>query len=145
MKYHTSIEISLPKEKAAAHFANRDNLKKWHSNLVSIKPQKGTVGETDSESLLDYGKFELRENVIRNNLPDEYFAEYETKGICWNTMKSTFIKLDENRTRYEIDIEYRFDAWFLKVMRVVVPFMFSMPLKKYLRDFKTAAESDDTL
>ena len=81
------------------------------------------------------------ETVVSNSLPDEYTGEYLAEGICWNTMANRFIDLGNNRTLYEVDIEYKFIGRIVKFMAWVMPGMFEKQVQKSLDRFKHYVES----
>ena len=131
----------MPREKVVEHFSNRDNQPKWFDDLKSVEVVEGVAGETGSKSLLTYNSFELHETVLENRLPDEFVGDYLTKGTCRNKMKSSFHQIDENRTRYDVEVtDYEFYGLMVKVMAFVMPGAFKKQVNNYLARFKEVVE-----
>ena len=120
MKFEVSIDIDAPIEVASAHFANRENQHKWFPDLKEIKVLEGEAGQQDCKSLLKYSNFEIVETVLHNRLPDEFLGDYETPGICRNTMKTEFTG-NGSQTTCRVTVDYTELNWFLKFMSVCMP------------------------
>ena len=145
MKYTTEIEIEKPIDRVIELFDNPDNLKKWMEGLQSFEHISGTPGEPGAKSRLFFkmGKREVEmiETLSVRNLPDEFSATYEAKGV-FNIAKNKFVKLSETRTRYVSENEFQFKG-FMKLFAFLIPGAFKKQSFKYLQHFKDFVESQD--
>lgn len=144
MKYTCEIEIGLPVSRVVELFDSVENLKKWQPGFVSFEPISGMTGQVGAKSLLRYkmGKREIEmiETITVKNLPHEFSGTYEAKGV-WNEAKNFFIPLDEHRTLYKSENEFRFSG-FMKLIGLLMPGSFKKQSMKYLELFKKFAESE---
>lgn len=142
MKFTCEIEIGLPVSRVVELFDNIDNLKHWQPGLVSFDSLSGTPGQPGAKSRLKYimGKREIEmiETITVRNLPHEFSGTYEAKGV-WNEAKNFFIPLDEHRTLYKCENEFRFSG-FMKIIGFLMPGAFKKESMKYLVQFKEFAE-----
>lgn len=133
-----------PRDLVTELFVDKNDYANWQPEFRSVKSVEGDPNVPGTRTLMKYqsGKhnFDLIETIRVNNLPDEFLAEYETPGTCWNTMHSKFTSLAENRTLYEARIDYRFDGWMIKIMATLMPWMFRKQTQKYLDNFRDLAE-----
>ena len=87
-------------------------------------------------------QIELIETITVNNLPQEFSGTYEAKQMT-NTMTNRFTSLDENKTRYQAEIEYTdFNGFMVKLMAFLMPWMFKKQTQKWLDQFKAFAERE---
>lgn len=142
MKFDVSIDIEAPVDAVANHFANRDNQLKWFPDLKEIKVLEGNQGQQDCKTLLKYGTFEIVETVVENRLPDEFLGDYETPGICRNTMKTEFTSQGSGTT-CKVTVDYTELNWFMKFMSVCMPWTLKGQVKKYLKKFKQTIEDEN--
>lgn len=81
----------------------------------------------------------MHETITTRNLPDEFSASYQAKGVD-NVVKNRFVPIDENKTRYVAEQEFRFKGY----MRFIALFMpkstFKKTSQKHMNDFKEFAE-----
>lgn len=142
MKYTCQIDIDLPRDRVIELFDNPDNLSKWQPHLVSFEPVSGVPGQPGAASRLvcqmGTRRVEMIETVTARDLPVEFSATYEAKGV-FNTMRNGF----EDRggsTRWTVESEFVFGG----MMKIVALFMggsFKKETVKFLKDFKAFAES----
>ena len=125
----------------AEHFANRENQLKWHPDLKSIKILEGRAGEQGCKSLLKFTSFEIVETVLHNRLPDDFLGDYDTPGVCHNTMQCQFIAR-ENQTKMVVTVDYFKMNWFMKTMSVLMPWALKGQVKKFLKKFKQVVEEE---
>jgi len=142
MKFTCEIEIGLPVSRVVELFDNIDNLKLWQPGFVSFEPLSGTPGEAGAKARLKYvmGKREIEmiETITVKDLPREFSGTYEAKGV-WNEVKNYFIPLDEHRTLYKTENDFRFSG-FMKIIGFLMPVAFKKESMKYLVQFKDFAE-----
>jgi uncharacterized membrane protein len=142
MKYTVEIEINKPIDEVVKLFDNEDNLFKWMEGLQSIEHLTGNPGEKGSTAkmLFKQGKREIEmiETVISLNLPEEFIASYEAKGV-YNLAKVSFLPIGDSKTKYVTEQEFQFKG-FMKVFGWVMPGAFKKQTAKYLQKFKEFAE-----
>ena len=144
MKYQCSITINLSRDRVVELFDDPENLPKWQEGLVSfthISGEPGTPGAT-SDILFQMGKrrLEMVETIVERNLPDVFTATYEAKGV-WNIVENRFFEDSEDITRWDIKTEFKC-AGFMRVMVVLMPWLFTKQTNKMMADFKAFAETE---
>ncbi|NOU60743.1 SRPBCC family protein [Marinifilum caeruleilacunae] len=142
MKYTVEIEINKPIDEVVKLFDNEDNLFKWMRGLQSIEHLSGEPGKNGSTSKMIFkqGKreIEMLETVISLNLPDEFIASYEAKGV-YNLAKISFLPMGDNKTKYVTEQEFQLKG-FMKVVGLIMPGAFKKQTASYLKMFKDFAE-----
>jgi hypothetical protein len=78
------------------------------------------------------------ETIVSINLPDEFIASYEAKGV-YNLSKLSFISLGDSKTKYVSHQEFQLKG-FMKVFGLLMPGAFKKQSAKYLQMFKEFAE-----
>ncbi|MBT8184651.1 MAG: SRPBCC family protein [Eudoraea sp.] len=143
MKYTTEIIVELPLSEFVEKLDNPENMKHWQKGLVSYKPLSAIQGKEGSQMEMHYkmGKREvvLIETIIRNNLPHEFHATYEAKGVH-NIQKNYFKEIESHSTRWISETEFQFSGFMMKLMAFFMPGAFKKQSLEYLRDFKAFAE-----
>ena len=62
-----------------------------------------------------------------------------------NTMRCRFVPLAGNRTRYETEVEYTRISWVMpRLMAMFFPGMYRKPGAKWMQNFKTFVEQQNT-
>ncbi|MGB7786229.1 MAG: SRPBCC family protein [Salinimicrobium sp.] len=142
MKYTQEIEINRPIDEVVALFKNPENLYKWMDGLQSYQQLSGVPGQPGAKSKLEFkmGKREIEmvEIIKVNDLPEEFTATYEAKGV-FNVISNKFIELPDGRTRYITENEFRFKG-FMKLMGWLMPGAFKKQSWKYMLAFKEFVE-----
>lgn len=141
MKFESSIQIDAPLEFVVDHFRHRSNLTKWHPDLTKIEPLDGQPGTTGSRTLLKFKHFEMVETVLENELPDRYLGDYDTPGICKNTLESRFENVN-GQTVYRVRIDYQKFNWMMRLMSILMPWMLKGQVRKFLKKFRDTVESE---
>ncbi|MEX1002080.1 MAG: SRPBCC family protein [Crocinitomicaceae bacterium] len=145
MKFTQEITIDLPREKVIELFDNPDNMQHWQKGLISFEHINGTPGAIGSQYKLRYkmGKREIEmiETIIKRDLPDEFSAVYEAKGV-WNEVKNHFTVLDDQQTLWKTENTFHFKGG-MKVMAFLMPRAFKKQSLKFMQDFKRFAEKID--
>lgn len=144
MKFTCTIDINRPQAEVAELFANPDHLKEYQKGFISKELLEGTAGQNDAISKILFkqgkGTMELTETIVNNSLPLEFEAHYHHKHMD-NTMKSKFISLSDNQTRYVTEVEYTaLRGFFPKIIAFLFPRMFKKQVQKWLENFKSFAE-----
>jgi hypothetical protein len=143
MKYSNEVIINLPIKKVIELFDSEENLFKWQPELLSFEHLSGEKGEVGAKSKMNYkmGKREIEmiETITVKNLPKEFTATYEAKGV-WNKMKNYFEEIDDHSTRWRSDSHFEFSG-FMKLIGLFMPDSFKKQSQKSLEQFKAFAEA----
>lgn len=146
MKYTVDILINLPRTEVIDLFDNPENMKKWQPELVSFEHVNGSPGQSGAESRLHYqmGKraVVMTETVIKNNLPDEMVATYETKGV-YNVISNRFESIGDSQTRWVSENEFQFTG-FMKLMGLFMKSAFPKQTLKFMNQFKAFVEDPNS-
>jgi len=142
MKYELNIEIAVPRKKVIELFDNPDNMKHWQEGFISFEHLAGEAGTEGATSLLKYkmGKreMEMKETIIKHDLPAEFSARYEAKGV-WNEVYNYFTVVDKNTTVWESEVIFKFKG-FMKIIAFLMPGSFKKQTYKFMQAFKKFAE-----
>lgn len=143
MKYTTEIIIDLPREEVIRKLDNPDNMKHWQRGLKNYEMLEGIPGKEGSRMKLEYkmGKRDmvLTETITKNNFPEEFHANYDTKGVH-NVQRNYFHEIEGNKTKWVSESEFEFGGFGMKLMSWLMPGAFKKQSQKYLNDFKNFAE-----
>lgn len=145
MKFTCTVNINKPQQVVADFFADPTYLKEYQEGFQRKELISGNAGELDTVSKLYYQngkrKMELVETVLKNDLPNEFLAEY-FHSHTENTMRSTFTSINDNETRYDAEIDYtKFKGFIVKVMAFLFPSFFKKQVQKWLINFKKFVEA----
>lgn len=145
MKFTCTVHINKPQHIVAEFFANVEHLGEYQEGfqkkeLVSGEPwQEGTVSKLYYQN--GKRKMELTETILKNDLPNEFLAEY-FHTHTENTMKSTFTIISPTETRYDAEIHYtKFKGAIVKIMAFLFPSFFKKQVQKWLNNFKIFVEN----
>jgi hypothetical protein len=86
-------------------------------------------------------EIEMIETITVKNLPKEFSATYEAKGV-WNEMKNYFEEIDYHSTRWRSDSHFEFSG-FMKLIGLFMPGSFKKQSQKSLEQFKAFAEDSN--
>ena len=144
MKFSGALNIEKPQAQVAEFFADPKYLGEYQDGFQKKELVSGEAGQEGAVSKLfyKYGKhdMELKETVTKNDLPRSFEAFYEHKHMD-NTMKVSFIPIDENNTRYEYEFEYTRMNWVMpKLMAILFPGMYRKQGEKWMWQFKEFVE-----
>lgn len=146
MKYSLDITINLPRKRVIELFDNPDNLAKWQPGLLKFEHISGEPGQPGAKSRLLYkmGKreTEMIETVVLRELPDKFHGTYEANGVL-NIQENFFEEIDENSTKWTSVSEFKFKSLAMKLMGWLMPGAFKKQSYKFMKYFKTFAESED--
>ena len=145
MKYTTEITVDLPLNEFIKKLDEPENMKHWQKGLIGYEFLSGTPGQEGAQMELQYkmGKREIImiETISRRNLPYEFHATYDTKGVH-NIQKNYFKEVNEHTTKWISESEFQFSGLMMKIMAFLMPGAFKKQSLKYLKDFKAFAEKD---
>ena len=146
MKFTCYTEINLPVKHVSALFNDPNNLERWQVGFISRQHIRGIPGDPGAKSRITilHGKkrIVLTETIIYKNLPFELDALYEHENMV-NTLANRFISLEENKTRYEAQVEYmKFIGFVPNIIARLMPGIFKRQTQKWINSFKAFAESE---
>ena len=143
MKYQLEIILDLPRAKVIELFDNSDHMKHWQDGFISMEHVSGPIGEEGAKSKLEYKmgmrEVEMIETIKKRNLPHEFSATYEAKGV-WNEVNNFFYDKENGQTKWITLNDFQFSG-FMKIIAFFMPGAFKKQSFKYMKDFKTFAES----
>lgn len=143
MKYQIDIFINKPLAFTIDKLDNLKHLKHWQEGLTHYTMIKGKTGEEGAKTKLEYDfgkrKMTLIETIIKNDLPHQLHASYDTQGVH-NIQKNYFSQTDDGKTHWVCESEFKFEGWGMKVMGFLMPNAFKKQSLKYMRAFKAFAE-----
>jgi len=149
MKFTVSTIIQKPRDVVAQYFIDPVYLDKYQEGFIRKELQSGTAQQTGAVSLMYYdmgkrGEMELKETIVKNNLPEEFLAEYHHEHMD-NTMHVVFTAIDESTTKYESTIDYTvFRGFMIKIIAFLFgKKMFKKPAQKWLDNFKKFVEEQN--
>lgn len=147
MNYQQEIVINKPQTEVVEKFSDPDSIKHWQRGFISIQPIKGAPGANGSQNLLKYKmgsrEIEMKETILRNNLPTEFDATYEAKGV-YNHQTNIFTKIDDHSTKWLTYTEFKFSG-FMKLIGWIMPGTFKKQSYKYMEDFKAFVEDEKSV
>ncbi len=147
MKYSNEVIIHLPLEEVIQKFDNPENLKHWQPGLQSFNLIEGESGQPGAKSTLVYqmGKrsMEMVETIMIRDLPREFSATYETKGMV-NFSRNFFEPIDDNTTRYSAENTFEASG-IMKLLTFFAPGSFKKQTQKYMENFKRFAEDGSSV
>ena len=143
MKYVTELTVNVPRDVFLEKMDNAENLKHWQRGLVHYKFISGMPGQEGAKMELQYkmGRREITmvETIIKRNLPDEFHATYDTRGVH-NIQKNYFKDIDGHSTHWISEAEFQCSSFMMKVMTFLMPGAFKKQSLQYMQDFKAFAE-----
>ena len=144
MKYTTTVEIDLPRAQVIELFDNQENYYKWQESLISLKNLEGDYGQVGTRTRLLHKmgprEIDMVETITQREFPDLFIATYEADNV-WNEAINRFTELDDNRTQWTIETEFRFTGA-MKLMASLMSGMFKKETQKVMEAFKAFAEGD---
>ena len=145
MIYTCEIDVNHTRERMIELFDNPDNLPKWLIGLerfTHISGEKGFPG-AKSEFVVTAGNrtVEMIETIETRDLPEEFTAIYEAKGV-WNRTENFFHVNDDGSTKWIQTNEFRCDGLMMKLMMKLMPGAFRKETMKQMESFKAFAEAE---
>ena len=153
MKYTTSIEIGLPREKVVQLVADPAHMPKWLRGLVLHEPVDGVHGQvgTTSRVVFQTGKqrMEATETITRlepadlHAIPSSVVVHYDREIVgegMWQAQRDRIIDAGQNATLWESESEFRFDGLLMRLMGRLMPGAFRKQSRQHMQDFKAFAE-----
>ena len=143
MKYTFETEINAPREKVAELFGNPNNRKKWMEGLESDEHLSGEPGTPGAKSRLVFqtGKVKITflGVVTARNLPDDFSETMDASNVL-TTIKSTFVALSPQKTKYVSEQEFEFKGIVNKIVGFLLQGEFKKQTLTHMENFKQFAE-----
>lgn len=145
MQYSSEIIINLPRERVVELFDDGDSVKEWQPTLVEMEVISGEPGTVGSKTKLIYDeagrKLTMIETLLERNLPESMTMTFEVKGLLgvWNKVHNTFEKIDNGKTRWVMENEFRFGG-LMAILARLKPSAFPEQTEKSMKNFKKFAE-----
>lgn len=142
MRYETEVIINLPRDRVIELFDSFENLKEWQEGLISHDHVSGTPGEPGAKTNLVYmmgsRRTEMIETIMVRDLPEEFSATYDAKGV--HNIVRNYFHDDGDTTRWVLDSDFQFNGY-MRIMSLFMPgSMFKKQTRKMMEDFKKFAE-----
>ena len=145
MQYVYEIVLNLSRFQVAEYFSNPHTLKKWflggeYEHLEGKPGQPGAKTMIRQTSSGPQGSWttEILHTVIKNDLPYEYVASFETRGVK-HTSYSIFQEEGVNTTRWISRNEVEFSG-IAKKTRFIFKGLYKSQTQKSMKKFKKHAE-----
>ncbi len=142
MKYQSELVIDLPRAKVVELFDDPDNLARWQPGLKSFELVEGEYGQTGAVSQMVYDmngrKVEMLETIVKRDLPDEFAAIFEAKGVK-NWASHRFVEEGPDKTRWIMDNEFKLSG-LMALMGIFIRGAFPKQTMETMNDFKRFAE-----
>jgi hypothetical protein len=85
---------------------------------------------------------DMTETILKHQLPKEFSAYYEAKGMK-NWVRNSFIPLDDKRTKWITENRFKGEG-ILRLMLWLMPASFRKQSFRYMKDFKAFAEASQS-
>ncbi|WP_338730948.1 SRPBCC family protein [Mangrovimonas cancribranchiae] len=143
MKYQVEVVVACPIDEFIKKFDNMSNMKHWQRGLTSYEFLSGNPGEVGSKTKLIYtmGKRQmvLIETITKKQLPNEFHATYDTKGMH-NVQENFFKETEDGQTKWVSKSEFIPTKFTYRLMTLLMPGAFKKQSKQYMMDFKRFVE-----
>ena len=153
MKYTTTIEIALPRQKVVQLISDPAQMPRWLRGLVLHEPVNGEHGQlgTTSRVVFQIGKrkMEATETITRVD-PEDLHAIQRSVVVCyereiasegmWQAQRDRIIEAGPNTTVWESESEFRFDGLLMRLVALLMPGSFRKQSRLHMQDFKAFAE-----
>ena len=142
MKYQCEVTIDLPRDRVVELFDSSENLPKWQPGLLSFDHVSGKQGQSGAKSRLVYvergRETEMFETIIRRNMPEEFTALYEAKGVT-NWCANFFKEDGSDKTLWVMKNEFKFHG-LMSIFGLVMRGAFPKQTLSDMNRFKAFAE-----
>lgn len=143
MKYTTTVNIDMPREKVVEIFEDPKSAYEWMPGLQNMEHISGQPGQPGAKSkmLFKMGRrtTEMIETITKRDMPEQFNAVYEASGVK-NIQENYFEKLGKNKTAWTSHNEFLFGNFMMKLMGLLMPRAFKKQTRLYMDKFKDYAE-----
>ncbi|MDR7380974.1 SRPBCC family protein [Promicromonospora iranensis] len=153
MRYTSSIEIALPRERVAQLLADPAHVQKWVRGVVLHEPLSGMHGQvgTRSRVVMESGKRQIecietitrREPADLREIPREVVVHFDREIVgegMWNAVRDRLTEATPTTTLWESESEFRFSSPLMRLMGRLLPGVFRKQSQQHMQDFKAFAE-----
>ncbi len=124
-------------------FDNPENTKIWQPSLVNFETSSGIQGQPGAVSKLTYkeGKreFSLIEKVTYRAEPARFDVVYENE-FADNSVKNTFIIVNDNETLWRMEVEFKFKTLIMKLIGPSMKTNYILRTERDMQRFKEFVE-----
>lgn len=142
MKYECEVTINLPRERVIELFDSSENIAKWQPTLQSFTHTSGNPGHPGAKSTLVYlergRNMEMIETITTRDLPDQFSATYEAKGVM-NWVHNYFYEKGD-QTRWLMKTEFKLSG-FMRLIGIFMRGTFPKQTQEMMDNFKNFAEA----
>ncbi len=142
MKYQTSIEINMSRDRFLEILEDPEGMKNWQPGLLSYEFLDEDRKSPGARMRLIYDmngkRLEMIETLQERSLPDTMTFTYEAKGV-WNRTVNRFELIEPDRVRWTQFNEFRCRG-LMAVICFLLPGSFRRETARSLERFKTYAE-----
>ncbi len=144
MKIIREIVINKSREEVWKVFDDPENMKKWQPTLKKFEHQSGRQGQVGAISKLTYEEnrreIVMTETITGRKEPDEFSGEYTTPQAV-NKINNKFVKLDDSKTKWVMDCEFRFKGLIWNLISPLLRGAIRKRIEKDMNQFKQLAEN----
>ncbi len=145
MRYELEEDIQVPRERVLELFLDTENLKKWQPSLVSYSQISGDSMRGVGSQCRQVHKMGNREvdmiaTVTVDEYPEDFAARFEADGMT-NIVANRFEEMGALRTRWTVTTEFQTTSIMMKIMMVLMPFVFKSQTRKFMVQFRDFVES----
>lgn len=112
MNYKVSLTIDESLDVVSSLYIDQEAMLIWEKGLKRIEDRELSLFQTGSSGVLVFGfneqEMHMKVSVEKNELPKAIDLIYEVPG-AWNLCKNTFLALNDKKTLWTMDVEFRFD------------------------------------
>ncbi|NQY05991.1 MAG: SRPBCC family protein [Flavobacteriaceae bacterium] len=120
MKYSNEKIINRSRQEVVEKIDNTNNMKHWQRGLITAEQLSDTQWKEEAKMTLKYEmeerKLEMIETITKSNFAYEFHTTYKAKRV-FNLQENNFKIIDENRTKWVSNSEFKFDSFGIKLMR----------------------------
>jgi uncharacterized protein YndB with AHSA1/START domain len=144
MKFSLELPIKRSRAEVWRAFDNPQNMSKWQPSLKKFENVNGTAGQPGAVSILTYEEgpreFTLTEKVTFRAEPERFDGVYEN-DFADNSIKNTFIAVNENETLWKMEVEFTFKTLIMKIVGPLMKKNFVARSEKDMQRFKELVEN----
>ncbi len=145
MRYTEEIKINKPLDEVICVFNDEKQLHHWQRGLIKTRTIKGKTGEIGSirklKIDLELSIVSMREEIIHKNLPHEWFATYNSKGL--KSVQKNYFTETNKTTLWTSESEFMFSGY-MKFISKVLPSIFKKRSQLIMADFKDYIENGNS-
>jgi len=114
MNYEVSLIIDESLDVVSNLYIDKAAMLIWEKGLKRVEDREFTLFQQGSSGILVFvfgfneQEMHMKVSVVKNELPHSIDLIYEVPG-AWNLCKNTFESMDNKKTRWTMDVLFRFE------------------------------------